>query len=313
MATETHDKIIGVSRRFGAASSRLKLPNHSMSGALAFLLVPLVLIGLYKYLPIFAALYDSMQAYNLAGLPIKWVGADNFTRVFASSDFADSLKLTFLFVAIKVPLQLVLGLLAALFVVKTNRINNFVRSSFFLPTVTPMVVVGLVFGFLFDREIGIINSVLSIFGIAKINWLLNPQLAQLVIIFLSVWRDAGFVMLIFLSGLQSIPEQLIEAAQMDGCSYWQTVRHIRIPLLRRTLQFATVFVTIASFQLFAPIFTVTRGGPRGATDVLAYRIYETAFKFYDWGAANAMSLIVLAILIVITLIELRLLRADWEY
>ena len=295
------------------ASSHLRLPNRSLANALLFLAIPVLMIAAYKYLPIFTALYNSTQAYNLAGQPVRFIGIDNYARTFGDPGFLQSLQLTFLFVIVKVPLQLVLGLLAALFVMDTNRINNFVRSSFFLPTVTPMVVVGLVFGFLFDREIGIINAVLSVFSIPKISWLLEPHLAQFVVILLSIWRDAGFVMLVFLAGLQSIPAQVLEAAQMDGASRWQTLRYIQVPLLRRTIQFALIFVTAASFQLFAPIFVVTHGGPQGATDVLAYRIYETAFQFFDWGAANAMSVVVLVILIVITLIELRLLRTEWEY
>lgn len=300
-----------LSRR--SSQSRLKLPNRSMMNAMYFLGIPLLLIATYKYAPIITALFNSTQAYNLAGQPVRFIGLDNYTRVFGDPSFVQSLQLTFLFVIVKVPLQLILGLLIALFVMDTNRINNFVRSSLFLPTVTPMIVVGLVFSFLFDREIGIINAVLSFFNIDKVSWLLEPRSAQLVVILLSVWRDAGFVMLVFLAGLQGIPTQILEAAQMDGASRWQILRSIQIPLLRRTIQFALIFVTSASFQLFAPIFVVTRGGPQGATDVLAYRIYETAFRFFDWGAANTMSLIVLIILIIVTLIELRISRTQWEY
>ncbi|MBK8021840.1 MAG: sugar ABC transporter permease [Chloroflexi bacterium] len=233
-----------------------------MTNAVYFLAVPLLLIATYKYAPMVAALFNSTQAYNLAGQPVRFIGLDNYTRIFGDPSFTQSLQLTFLFVIIKVPLQLMLGLLIALFVMDTNRINNFVRSSLFLPTVTPMVVVGLVFSFLFDREIGIINAILSVFNIDKVSWLLEPRSAQLVVILLSVWRDAGFVMLVFLAGLQGIPTQILEAAQMDGANRWQILRRIQIPLLRRTIQFALIFVTSASFQLFAPIFVVTRGGHR---------------------------------------------------
>jgi ABC-type sugar transport system permease subunit len=113
--------------------------------------------------------------------------------------------------------------------------------------------------------------------------------------------------------LQNIPEQLLEAARLDGAGRWRLTRYVIMPLLRRTFQFATVFVTISSFQIFAPIYVLTRGGPQKATDVAAYHIYQSAFQFFDWGAANAMSMVVVAMLVVITLVELRLLRTEWEY
>ena len=130
---------------------------------------------------------------------------------------------------------------------------------------------------------------------------------------LSLWRDTGFVMLVFLAGLQSIPEELLEAARLDGSTWWQEFVHVTVPLLQRSVQFATVFITLAAFQFFAPIYAMTRGGPRGATDVVAYHLYETAFDFFDWGLASAMSVVIVALLIVITAVELRVLRPRWEY
>lgn len=307
------EKLLAGSTNGKDSGTRLRLPNRSWLGAWLLLAIPFGLILLFKYAPILVALNNSTQAYNLAGQPIRSIGLQHYIHIFSNDSFIHAIQLTLLFALVKIPLQLLLGFGSALFIFQDTRINRFVRSSFLLPTMTSIVVVGVTFGFLFDREIGIINTLLGAVGIGKVHWLLRPESAQFVVLMLSLWRDAGFVMLVFLTGLQNIPEQLLEAARLDGAGPWKLTWLVIFPLLRRTVQFATVFVTTATFQLFAPIFVLTKGGPQSATDVIAYHIYEAAFNFYDWGVANAMSIVVVVMLIVITLIEMRLLRTHWEY
>lgn len=290
-----------------------RLPTHSLAGALLFLSPAIILVLLFKFWPIAVAVWNSGQTFDLAGNPLGWLGLDNYQRAIEDASFRDSLLLTLRFVAIKLPLQLIIGLLVAQLVAGPGQLNRVVRSVVFIPTVTSIIVVGVLFSFLFDREIGIVNATLSALGLDKVPWLLEPRLAQLVMLALSLWRDTGFVMLVFLAGLQSIPEELLEAARLDGSTWWQELAYVTVPLLQRSVQFATVFVTLAAFQFFAPIYAMTRGGPRGATDVVAYHLYETAFDFFDWGLASAISVIIVALLVAITAVELRLLRAKWEY
>jgi multiple sugar transport system permease protein len=301
--------------RAGGARVRTgsRLPTRSASRALLFLAPAIVLVGLFHYLPILTALYNSTQLFTVAGEPLGSAGADNYRTVLGDATFRTSLLLTLGFVAVKVPVQLALGLLAAVLVQRQTRFNRFVRSTVFLPTVTAMVVVSIIFTYLFDRELGAVNALLTGVGLGRADWLLEPQLAQVVMVALSLWRDVGLVMLVFLAGLQAIPSQLVDAARIDGATAWQEVRYIVTPLLARSFQFAVVFCTIAAVQFVAPIQIMTQGGPEGATRLASYHVYEEAFRFFDWGATSAMSMVLIAILLVVTQIELRVLRPRWEY
>jgi ABC-type sugar transport system permease subunit len=273
----------------------------------------LALLVLFKYLPIASALWNSTRLYSVAGQPVADAGLDNYASVLADPAFRDSLVRTLAFVAVKVPVQLAFGLLTALLVLQKGWLSTFARSSVFLPTVTAIVVVAVAFTFLFDRELGLVNAAIVSLGFERVGWLLEPRSAQFVILALSVWRDAGFVMLVFLAGLQAVPQSVLEAARMDGASPWQELRHVTIPLLSRSFQFAAVFSTLAAVQLVAPILVMTRGGPQDATDLAAYHVYEEAFSFFDWGRTSAMSVALLGVLVALTLVELRLLRSRWEY
>lgn len=278
-----------------------------------FLAPTLGLIALFRYYPMLVAFLNSTQTFDWAGNAAGFIGLDNFSRVLQDPVFIQGLKLTLLFFIVKLPLQLLLGLVSALLAVESNFVNNLLRSSICLPIVIPIVVASVIFGFLFDSEIGIVNAFLGIFDVEKVRWLFKPATAQIVVLLLSLWRDAGFVMLIFLTGLQSIPGSLLEAAHLDGSNTMNLLRYIIVPLLKRSFQLATVLITLSAFQYFAPVFVVTRGGPQGSTMLASYVIYGAAFHFYDMGGANAMSLIVVLILVIVTLIELRLLRTNWEY
>jgi multiple sugar transport system permease protein len=294
-------------------SRRVRRPTNSLGWALLLLSPTLVLIGIYKYGPIGEALWASTKFFTVAGQAQQSVGTQNFHTALADSDFQHSLLLTVGFAVVKIPLQLGLGFGAALLLLRTSRVNSFLRMVMVVPAVTPIVIVGVIFLFLFDREIGLTNTLLQLVGVGKIGWLTRPDPAKFVIVAVSVWRDAGFTMLIYLAGLTAVPADVLEASRIDGCTGWQQVRLVIFPLLQRSTQLATVTTTIGAFQLFAPIFVLTRGGPQNATDVAAYHVYEQAFVFFNQGLANAMALVLVALLIVITGIELFLLRARWEY
>jgi multiple sugar transport system permease protein len=290
-----------------------RLPTDSRLWAFLFLAPTLALIAIFKFWPIGEAVWASTKLFTVAGKAEHSVGSENFKTALTDPDFRHALLLTLSFAAIKIPLQLALGFGAALLLLTTSRINAALRMVMVVPAVTPIVIVGVVFLFLFDREIGLVNTMFQLVGVGKIGWLTQPTPAKVVIVAVSVWRDAGFTMLIYLAWLTAIPTDVLEAARIDGTSRLQQVRHVMLPLLQRSTQLATVTTTIAAFQLFAPIFVLTNGGPQHATDVAAFHVYEQAFVFFNQGLANAMALVLVGLLIVVTGVELFLLRARWEY
>lgn len=298
----------GTRRRSGR-----RLPLFDARIGWAFMAPTVALILVYKYWPIVQAARTAQHDYSVAGIDLGSVGMGNFAEGLDDPTFLRSLALTGVFVLVKVPLTLVVGLALALLLLRSDRVNALVRTGVLIPAITPIVVVGLIFLFVFDREIGVANAIGAAVGVDRIGWLTQDQPARAVIVLVSLWRDAGFVMLVYLGGLGGIPENILEAARVDGCHGWQLLRRIVVPLLQRSTQFATTFATISAFQFFAPIFVMTKGGPQGATDVASFHVYETAFTFFDWGNANAMSLVLVAFIVMVTGLELWLLRTRWEY
>ncbi|MEO7148309.1 MAG: sugar ABC transporter permease [Terrimesophilobacter sp.] len=292
---------------------RVRSPLTSARNAALLLLPTLLLIAIYKYGPIGQAVVASGQSFSVAGIPLGWVGLGNYERALADQVFLQSLGLTVAFAAIKIPVQLALGFSLAMFLFQSTKLNGFFRVIIITPAVTPIAIVGIIFLFLFDREVGLTNAVLTAFGTGRVGWLTEPHAAQFVVIFASIWRDAGFAMLFYLAGLTAIPQEVLEASRVDGANSWQRSTKILLPMLQRSTQLAAVSTTVAAFQYFAPIFVLTRGGPQNATNVAAYNIYQQAFVFYDQGFANAMAVVLLAVLVVVTAFELYLLRSRWEY
>lgn len=298
-------------RRGGRKARRFPLDDWRF--AWLFLLPTLALVLVYKYGPIAQAIQTATHQYTVAGIDLGSVGLGNFVAVLSDPSFLKSLGLTLVFVVIKVPLTLAIGFALAFLLLKSSRINSLVRSGVLIPAITPIVVIGLIFLFVFDKEIGMANAVGTFFGLDRVGWLTEPTPARFVIVFVSLWRDAGFVMLVYLGALGSIPESILEAARVDRAKGWRMLTEMIIPLVQRSTQFATTYATIAAFQFFAPIFVMTKGGPQGATDVAPFHIYETAFVFFDWGNANAMSLILVICIMIFTGIEMLALRTRWEY
>jgi ABC-type sugar transport system permease subunit len=292
---------------------RVRSPLVSARNAVLLLLPTVVLIAVYKYGPIVQAVFASGQTYSVAGNSLGGAGLGNYQRALSDPVFLHSLGLTLAFAAIKIPVQLALGFFLAVFLFRSTRVNSFFRVIAITPAVTPIAIVGIIFLFLFDREVGLTNAVLTALGLPRVGWLTQPHAAQFVIVFLSIWRDAGFAMLFYLAGLTAIPQEVLEAARVDGANSWQRSRRILAPMLQRSTQLAAVTTTVAAFQFFAPIYVLTRGGPQNATNVAAYNIYQQAFVFYDQGLANAMAVILLVLIVIVTGLELYLLRSRWEY
>lgn len=300
----------------GAAScgrrAVLRLPTRSPLAALCFVLPALLAVMIFQYGPILAAILSSMKEYSPAGRSLGFVGLQNFVDLLQSGVFWKSFWLTLGFILLKVVLQMSIGLGTAMLLAANTRFNRLVRFFVFLPSVISIVVVGHIFVYMFDRETGVLNAISAAISGYKINWFTDPLPTQIMMVILSLWRDAGIVMLVLIAGLQAIPAQLFEAARIDGSSQRQLFFHMTLPLLARSIQFCAVFSTLNAMGIVPPIVSMTKGGPFEATNLLGYMVYEEAFSYFDWGRTSALSLVILVLMLSLLAIEHWLLKPRWQ-
>lgn len=271
----------------------------------------LLLLGLTVY-PLFYIL--RISAYRMAPGGEEFAGADNFLRLFGDERFFASVWHTAVFTAGALALELGLGLGLALLLDSRIRARGLWRSLFLLPMILPPVVVGVIWRLIYNPNFGVLNGLLELFGVEteRLTWLADPSVALAAIILVDVWEWTPFVFLILLAGLQAIPDEPYEAARMDGANAWQTFLHITLPLLRPAILVAVLLRTMDLLRIFDQVFILTQGGPGGVTKTISLYIYETAFRFFDFGYAAVMSLALLAVTLVLAQIFLRLLRRAGE-
>jgi len=269
-------------------------------------------ILLFSLLPILQALRISFFEYGLLSPEQTFIGADNYARAFADPVFRIALHNTILFSALLVVGQTLLALLLALLLKQEIRGRAFFRSAFFLPVVTSLVVISTVWKLMYNSQ-GFINGVLGTLGVGAQPFLASSTQALPSLVLMSVWKEVGFYMLIFLAGLQAIPGELYESASIDGANRWTSFWRITLPLLRRATVFVMVVGTISAFKVFTPVYLMTDGGPADSTMVIVFYIFRVAFRYFEMGFASAMSFILMGIVIVLTLLQFRLLRTTVEY
>lgn len=289
---------------------------------MAFTLLPMIwaiLITLYRYSPTRQGGFLGLGGGN------PFVGLGNYLELFSDSPsgqlFRVAVKNTFIFALLVLPLNLSITLpLAALIESIHERLKTIFRTIYFLPTVTSLVAVSLVWGVIYNPTFGLLNLILRSLGFKGMAWLSDPQatvlgvpLPMICLIVTYVWQDMGYNLVIFIAGLQSIPDVFHEAARVDGANAWQRFRFITLPLLRSTLTFVIVMTMLSSWQVFVIFYVMTRGGPGNATRTLVLHIYETAFRHQEMGLAATMAMALFAIILITTLIQLRVLRKEWEY
>ncbi len=222
--------------------------------------------------------------------------------------FMKSIVNVILFALVVIPLQTGLGLVLALLVNQKLAGRNFFRTVYFSPVVTSMVVVSFVWIFLYDKDNGLINQFIGLLGIPPLNWLGNPDTAMLAIIVMSVWQGVGFQMVLFLAGLQGIPDFLYEASSIDGANAWQKFRYVTIPSLRGVFVFIIITITIAAFQLFTQVFVMTNGGPNEATTTVVFHMVRKGFREQDIAMAAAIGVLFFLFIIAISLVQRFVLR-----
>jgi multiple sugar transport system permease protein len=294
-----------------AGGSTLKRDLTGWAFALPFMLVfAIFLLG-----PVIASLLLSLTSFGLRDLrnPLgaSFTGLSNYAALLADGRFWSSLFNTAYFVVVGVPLTVVLGLGAALALDRgIDKFRTLFRVGYYLPVVTSIVAIAVVWRFVLNPDVGLVNMTLAQLGIQGPDWLGNPALAMPSIIAMASWRNLGFAMIIFLAGLQAIPRVLYEAAAIDGASRWQAFRNVTLPLLRPTMLFIVVITTIGYLQLFEEPFVMTGGGPLDRTLSISMYMYQQGFAFFHQGYAAAIAWVLFLIVAGVAFIQFRVLRSE---
>ena len=262
-------------------------------------------IALFFAVPLIAALLLSLTDFDIYALAdwrnTRIVGADNYLRLLRDPLFWRVMRNTLVFVVIGVPLTLLAALGGALLVhSKLARRRGLFRTIFYAPVVTTLVAVAVVWRYLYHPRYGLINQMLGLVGLPPIDWLGDPVWATTAITILAVWRSFGYALVIYVVGLQSIPESLYEAAELDGAGTWRTLRDITLPLLRPTTRFVAVLIIVQLFQIFAEPYMMTRGGPLYATTSITLLMYQQGFRWWNLGSAAAIAFVLFALIIAAT-------------
>ncbi|MEH0934076.1 carbohydrate ABC transporter permease [Micromonospora psammae] len=277
--------------------------------ALPFLLVFAVFMA-GPVLASFAMSFTDLRSADLRDpLGVNPIGLDNYVKLFGDDTFRQAALNTAYFVVVGIPLTMVLGLAAAVGLdAGITRFRTFFRVGYYLPVVTSIVAIAVVWRFLLEPDSGIVNTLLGYLGIDGPNWLTDTRTAMPALIVMAAWRNMGFLMVIFLAGLQAIPRELYEAAAMDGSNAWSRFRHVTLPLMRPTLLFGGVITGIGYLQFFEEPFVMTQGGPLDKTLSVAFYIYNQ-FGFGNYSYAAAISYVLFIAILVLTLVQFRLLRS----
>ena len=271
----------------------------SIAVMIIFIIVPLIL-----------SFTSSFFDFTIMMDKFEFVGLDNFRALFADRRFWNSMKNTAYYTAITVPLSNMLSLLVALGVQKASRKNVIYRTVYFLPVVCSMTIVALALKMIFDFNIGIVPELLRQAGLPVVDLLNSPTLAMPTIIGISIYKSFGFNMVIFIAALQGVPQELYEAAEIDGANKSNKFLKITLPYIAPTVTFTLITSMISSFQVFDQVYVTTQGGPLFRTETAVQFIYERAFKTYEMGFANANAMVLFAIILVATLITKRLRRNE---
>lgn len=298
-------------------SSRLRETLRQMRknwSAYLFLAPGLIHFAIFTVFAVSFAFYISFHEWNIIQPDKPFVGLKNYVRLFDDPRFLRAVTNTFTFM-LGIPLGLACGLSVALLLNTKVRGQAIYRTLFYIPVVTPLVVSSIIWKWVYQGDYGLLNYYLLKFGLIqhKISWLADPDLALPALIIMMIWGGTGGTMVIYLAGLQSIPEEMYDSAKVDGANALQRLLYITIPLLRPTTFFLLVTSVIGTFQIFTEVYIMTNGGPLNRTTTIGYYLYTKAFRQLEMGYATAMAFILFAMIFVFTLIQWKYTRGDVEY
>lgn len=276
----------------------INLSNSQTSAAWIFVFPALLGMLIFIIIPIFFSFGLSFAKWDLLN-PIQFVGLDNYKEIFTEPLFSKILLNTVVFALATSFFGVIIPLILAAIMNSKIRGTDFFKTAYFLPFITPMIVIGIVWEWIFDPNIGLLNKVLQV----HINWLYDPHWAMPALIIVSVWKLIGYNMIIFLSGFSGISNSMFEAAKIDGANPVETFFYVTIPLLSPTIFFVVIITAVSSFQVFDLIYLMTQGGPLDSTNVLVYAIYKNAFEYFNAGKASAIAYVLFVIILVLTLLQ----------
>ena len=275
-----------------------KLFNSPSVAGWIFILPALLGTIVFIIIPVFCSFGLSFAKWDLLN-PIEFVGFQNYKEIFNEPVFFKILINTIVFAVSTSLFGVIIPLILAAILNAKIRGSEFFKTAYFLPFITPMIVIGIVWEWIFDPNIGILNNVIHL----HINWLYDINFAMPALIIVSVWKLIGYNMIIFLSALSGISQSLFEAAKIDGAGVIDTFKNVTVPMLSPTIFFVVIITAISSFQVFDLIYLMTQGGPLDSTNVLVYAIYKNAFEYFNIGKASAIAYVLFLIILVLTLFQ----------
>lgn len=290
--------------RSASRPRRLNLAAKQALFGYAILFPSIAVIAIFRFFPMLQAFYVSLTSYDLLSPPV-FIGLNNFVDLVQDPSFINSAQVSVTYVVFSVVPVWVLSLALALLFNRSIRGKNLFRAAVFMPVVMPAVVNAVVWTFMYQQD-GVVNTIIGWFGVDPIPWLRSSAWALWAVIIIGIWRATPYYMVIFLAGLQAIPEEYYEAAQIDGANGWAQFRHITLPLLQPTTMLVVVMSVIVALKVFAVPLIMTGGGPADATRVLPLFIYQTAFEFFKMGRAAAMSVFLFIAMMIFTVFQIRL-------
>lgn len=277
------------------------IANSEQIVSMIFIMPALLGTIIFIIIPVICSFGLSFTKWDLLN-SIRFVGFENYIALFREPLFYKILLNTIVFALSTSVFGVIIPLILASIMNTKIRGSEFYKTAYFLPFITPMIVIGIVWGWIFDPNIGLLNQILHI----HINWLYDAKYAMPALIIVSVWKLIGYNMIIFLSSMSSVSQSMYEAAKIDGANFYQIFKNITVPLLSPTIFFVVIITTISSFQVFDLIYLMTQGGPFDSTNVLVYAIYKNAFEYFNVGKASAIAYVLFVIILILTLVQ-------WHY
>lgn len=296
-------RIYELRKEFGRAETKM---------AYLCLAPALLTIGVWLVYPTLAAIYYSFTRYDPLSTP-EWIGLQNYVRLADNRVFLIAVNNTLTYTVTIIPGSMILGLLFAVLVNQKMPLRGLFRTAFFAPYVVSLVAVAMIFQWIFHPDFGFANALMDSLSLPRQRWLGDPAQALPTVTLMSIWRDAGYSMIIYLAGLQSIPETLYEAATIDGANRWRRFRFVTLPLLAPFTFFLFVMGIVRSLQVFTQVLILTQGGPMNATTSVVHQMWLTAFSYQKMGLASAMAVVLMVAILVVTVANLKFLSPDSVY